>query len=430
MFVNLGFLPHPTKCSLTPSREVVSLGFVLNSVTMQISMQPEKVVQIIEFACEVLARTCTVKEVAWLIGLFVSCFRATPLGKLHYQSLEQCKVKALHAGRGHYSAKCLLSSHACKDINWWISVLPHTWALIHHPLPKITIFCDACSYGYGGVCDSLMTQGHFDPEFKSASINTKECLAVLYSVQAFADKCGGKHILIRSDNMTVLSNITNMGSMSSLLWSKIMKDLWQIVFGMGAWLTIQHLTGSLNSAADAMSCLFHNDRSKWGLPMSMFHEIDEQWGPLQVDLFASSANTKLPRFIAWQLDRGALTVDAFTVHWKQFGLCYSMPPFALIGRVLRRLNTERIPLILVVPLWESQPWFQCLLDMICNVPLLLPRSTKLYLPWDPLHPHLLQGQLQLMAVKLSGNPSDINDFWHGEKSMLSIQSSQVPINPS
>ena len=120
-----------------------------------------------------------------------------------------------------------------------------------------------------------MTQGHFDPEFESASINTKECLAVLYSVQAFADKCRGKHILIRSDNMTVLSNITSMGSMSSLLWSKIMKDLWQIVFGMGAWLTIRHLTGSLNSAADAMSCLFHNDRSKWGLPMSMFHEIDE-----------------------------------------------------------------------------------------------------------------------------------------------------------
>ena len=88
MFVNLGFLPHPTKCSLTPSWEVVSLGFVLNSVTMQISMQPEKVVQIIEFAREVLACTCTVREVAWLIELFVSCFRATPLGKLHYQSLE------------------------------------------------------------------------------------------------------------------------------------------------------------------------------------------------------------------------------------------------------------------------------------------------------------------------------------------------------
>ena len=64
MFVGLGFLPHPTKCSLTPSQEVVSLGFVLNSVTMRISMQPEKVSQIIAFAREVLARTCTIREVA------------------------------------------------------------------------------------------------------------------------------------------------------------------------------------------------------------------------------------------------------------------------------------------------------------------------------------------------------------------------------
>ena len=64
VFVGLGFLPHPTKCSLTPSQEVVSLGFVLNSVTMRISMQPEKVSQIIAFAREVLAHTCTVREVA------------------------------------------------------------------------------------------------------------------------------------------------------------------------------------------------------------------------------------------------------------------------------------------------------------------------------------------------------------------------------
>ena len=143
----------------------------------------------------------------------------------------------------------------------------------------------------------------------------------------------------------------------------------------------------------------------------MFTKINEHWGPLQVDLFASSANTKLPRFIAWQLDWGALTVDVFTVHWKQFGLCYAMPPFTLIARVLRRLNTEHIPLVMVIPLWESQPWFPHLLDMICDVPLLLPR-TRLYLPWDPLRPHPLQGQLQLMAVKLSGNPSDVKNFWH------------------
>ena len=290
-----------------------------------------------------------------------------------------------------------------------------------HP-PEVTIYCDACSYGYEWVCNGLMTQGHFDPEFESASINTKECLAILYSVQAFAEKCRGKHVLIRSDNMTAVADVTNMGSMSSPLRSKIMKDLWQFVFGMGAWLTIRHLAGSLNCAADAASHLFHNDRTEWGLPVSMFSKINEHWGPLQVDHFASSANTKLPSFIAWQPDRGALTVDAFTVHWKQFGLCYAMPPFTLIARVLRCLNIEHIPLVMVIPLWESQPWFPCLLDMICDVPLLLPRATKLYLPWDPLCLHPLQGQLQLMAVKLSGNPSDIKNFWHEVRNMSSIRS--------
>ena len=83
--------------------------------------------------------------------------------------------------------------------------------------PQITIYCDACTYGYGGVCEGLMTQGHFLPEEQDCSINTKECLAVYYSVRTFATQCANKHILVRSDNMTTVSNVTNMGSMSSLI---------------------------------------------------------------------------------------------------------------------------------------------------------------------------------------------------------------------
>ena len=90
VFVSLGFLPHPTKCSLTPSQQVVALGFVLNSVTMRISMQPEKVEQIGTIARELLCKPNLVaRDIARLVGLFVSCFRATPLGKLHYRSLER-----------------------------------------------------------------------------------------------------------------------------------------------------------------------------------------------------------------------------------------------------------------------------------------------------------------------------------------------------
>ena len=110
VFVSLGFLPHPTKCMLTPSQQVVALGFVLNSVTMRISMQLEKVQQITAFAREMLDRThLTAHDIACLVGFFVSCFRATPLGKLHYRHLEICKLKALCKNNWDFKAPAVLS---------------------------------------------------------------------------------------------------------------------------------------------------------------------------------------------------------------------------------------------------------------------------------------------------------------------------------
>ena len=110
VFVNLGFLPHPTKCMLTPSQEVVALGFVLNSITMCISMQPEKVQQITLVAREMLVKVnLTAWDIAHLVGLFVFCFQATPLGKLHYRHLEVCKLKALAKNNWNFNAPAVLS---------------------------------------------------------------------------------------------------------------------------------------------------------------------------------------------------------------------------------------------------------------------------------------------------------------------------------
>ena len=74
-----------------------------------------------------------------------------------------------------------------------------------------------------------MTQGHFCGTEKLQSINTKECLVVYYSVRAFVNECRGCHILLRSNSSTTVSNVSHMGSMSSPIRNKIMKDLWEFV---------------------------------------------------------------------------------------------------------------------------------------------------------------------------------------------------------
>ena len=134
-----------------------------------------------------------------------------------------------------------------------------------------------------------MTQGHFTGTEKVQSINTKECLAVYYSVCAFVNECRGRHILIRSDSSTTVSNVSHMGSMSSPIRNKIMKDLWEFVYSIDAWITIRHLAGILNSATDGTSRLF-DDSKEWTLPTKWFKVINDHFGPLDVDLFTSHAN--------------------------------------------------------------------------------------------------------------------------------------------
>ena len=69
------------------------------------------------------------------------------------------------------------------------------------------------------------------------------------------------------------------------------------------------------------------------------------------------------------------------------GLC--LPPFALIFKCLEKFSREKANVVLVCPVWPTQPWFPVLLELACDVPLLLkPTSTLLVSPLGIPHPLL------------------------------------------
>ena len=75
-----------------------------------------------------------------------------------------------------------------------------------------------------------------------------------------------------------------------------------------------HIPGIQNMAADRASRFF-NDRTEWALTQVAFDAINLHLGPLHIDLFASTANKKLPVFMSWHPDPDCWSVDAFTVSW-------------------------------------------------------------------------------------------------------------------
>ena len=78
-FTSFGFLLNKEKSAPVPSHQVCSLGFYLNSMTMNITLPPDKISNVIQM-CEAfrVLPDFTVLQLAQLIGTLVSLFPACP----------------------------------------------------------------------------------------------------------------------------------------------------------------------------------------------------------------------------------------------------------------------------------------------------------------------------------------------------------------
>ena len=127
--------------------------------------------------------------------------------------------------------------------------------------------------------------------------------------------------------------------------------------------------------------------------------------------------------MSWRPDPGTIATDALSQSWKEIK-GFAFLPFSLIGRCLSKVKREKVSeLILVAPVWPTQPWFAVLLLMLYQRAIILPKYPSLLI--NPLNePHPLIHQLNLAMWPVSGIPSRVKEFQdrhqvssypHGEK---------------
>ena len=71
-------------------------------------------------------------------------------------------------------------------------------------------------------------------------------------------------------------------------------------------------------------------------------------GTPEVDLFASRVSHQLLYYISWKIDLFSQGRDAFQISWAH-KFVNAFPPFALIGRVLKKVNQD-LCLMLIITL--------------------------------------------------------------------------------
>lgn len=407
---NLGFAVSKAKCQLEPMRTIEFLGFSVDSLKQELSLPNGKVKKIRADTRALLdGRQVSIRKLSQLLGKLQAATRAVPLAPLFFRKLQRALRRGLEHADQDYSKLLSLSREEHEELQWWLDHLT-VWngKTIMTEKPSIVIESDASTRGWGATCEGVRTGGPWSPEEKQWHINCLEALAAFHAVKCFVRDRESVTVLLRLDNISAVSYVNKLGGTVSHRLNNIVKELWLWCMNRDITLAAEHLPGVLNEIADEESRVM-KDRSDWSLNPGIFQGIQERWGPLEVDMFASRLTTQLERFFSWRPDPEAEALDAFNQDWTNLqGKGYANPPWNLVGRVLNRVRQQEITLVLVAPVWKNQPWYPALLEMIVDFPIRLPQGKDLIIPTHPeCVPEIIP---QLAAWHISGDATKTKKF--------------------
>lgn len=269
----LGFIVHWDKSILIPTQRIVFLGFILDSLKMCVSLTPERAQRLID-ACQKLIKTVcpTIREVAQVLGLMTSSFPGVMFGPLHYRSLEMDKTNALKQNKGNFEGKMSISHESMADVKWWITSIPEAYNPISHGEVEATLSTDASLIGWGACIDTTTTGGNWTPDERAHDINYLEILAVFLALQSFSSVIAGKHVKLLVDNTTAVFSINNMGTCHSKGNNTSVVKMWEWCIINNVWLTVAHIPGRQNTAADRESRASQRE-TEWSLNKDIFNAV-------------------------------------------------------------------------------------------------------------------------------------------------------------
>jgi hypothetical protein len=399
---HLGFVINQEKSEMIPSRRIEFLGVVVDSVAMTLSLPETKVLSLTNLCQKAQARPqIEALDLARVIGKLSATMPAVTHAMIQVRHLQMCLRTSLQANPSYHTVLSL-SDEARMELKWWEVNLS---LLQGKPLsitpPNMIIQSDAAtSGGWGARCQSWETGGQWTKEESLLHINVQEMLAATLAVKTFTKWSPTDSILLQIDSQVALSYIVKQGGTKNLEMVREAKNLWTYLAEKGITLTAEWLPTKLNDRADFQSRNV-SDSAEWKLKPSVFRMICAQWGQPSVDLFASRTSHQMDQYMSLKMDPQAIAIDAMQQTWDNM-FPFAFPPFCLLGRVLKKLKRHSSEMILISPVWASQPWYPMLLDMSIDTPLLLPVGQDLLTnPQGASHPLLERSpSLQLAAWKI------------------------------
>ena len=307
-------------------------------------------------------QSASARAVAAVLGQMESMATLVPLGRTLLRPLQrEFRARFVQANQ---SWDCLV------PLQDWFQILSAPWLDSAHlrksvPLvisdPTAQFFMDA-SMGWGTHFKDHTAQGMWSGEELKFHINDLEMKAVVLAFQSFAQDLPKGHILVLSDNTSVVSYLNRQGGTHVPELSRMAESLHRQAYALDIFLSAKHVSGEVNVLADLLSRSHTVVQTEWTITHRELSPIWERFGKPMVDLFATRFNHRLPLFVSPVQDERAYAVDALSLSWKGLN-AYAFPPFPLLRRVLEKAREENPRLILIAPDWPAQTWYPDLLSL-------------------------------------------------------------------
>ena len=268
-FDDLGLTIHPQKSVFVPTQKVEYLGFVLNSQNMTVAITQKKKQKIAEMAHKLLQKTqVSLREFASFIGNLVATTPGVEYAPLRYKPLEIVKNKALKRAKGDYDGIVYLDGETKRHIQWWYDNVHDTVKQVDIPEVSLVLESDASGTGWGGVCGSHSTGGHWSEEEQDHHINWLELLAAFLTLQTFCRDRRDIHVRMMIDNTTAVACLNKMGSTKTALMS-LTSEVYDWLIDRNIRVSATHIPGIKNVKADKASREINVD-TEWMLNRQVF----------------------------------------------------------------------------------------------------------------------------------------------------------------
>ena len=405
---DLGIQINSAKSSLQPSQRLDYLGMTLQSTPLrafptQARIHKVKVLCLIdEFSSspkQPLSLWCS------LLGVMSSLSTLIPGSRLRMRSLQH----RLLVSRPRESPTTLVSWDASyrRDLQWW-SVPSHLAVGVDLSLPRpdLVLYTDASDTGWGVPLGSDHLSGWWFRYVSLYSINHLELIAIFLVIRGFLPLLRGQTVSLFMDNTSALSYLRKEGGTRSSTLNEVAQAILCLCESSGLRLLPQFVPGHLNVLADSLSprpgSWLRVDPPSGGVsrpvpPLAcdggFLRNILQPPPPglLFADGRSSSGGSRCSSPILGQLQ------------------AYAFPPFSLLQKVLSKVRgSHNLELTLIAPFWPLCPWFADLLDLLVEVPVLLPlRRHLLHQP----HFHHFHGNLRALALtgyRIASDPRAIS----------------------